>query len=872
MPSAADPHRLPSTVIPSRYDLVVEPDLEKASFKGSVRIEVEVREPTAEIALNAKELELPEARVAGVGLPGRPGPWRPDVVLDAELDRVLLRLPEPVPPGAYVLELSFRGTLNEKLAGFYRSTFSDEQGEQRTIATTQFESTDARRAFPCFDEPAFKATFAVTLVVPEELFAVSNGPVESIEPAGGGKKRVRFAETMKMSTYLLAFVVGPLEATEPMDVDGVPLRVVHPVGKGHLTAYALEAGAFALRFFSGYYGLAYPGRKLDLVAIPDFAFGAMENLGCVTFREVLLLVDRTQATEPELLRVAEVITHEIAHMWFGDLVTMRWWNGIWLNEAFATFMATLCVDAFKPEWGRWEQFSRERSAAFDVDSLATTRPVEYPVRSPAEADGMFDVLTYQKGASVLRMLERYLGEAKFRDGIREYLRRHAYGNTETRDLWQAIEDVTREPVRRIMDSWIFQPGFPVIEVARGRGAAELTQRRFTYGAGVDGESLWSVPLLLRDARGGEHRLLLEGRSARLEVESDSVLANAGAHGFYRIRYAPELLGRIAQRAGADLKPAERFSLLDDAWASLTAGEGAASEFLCFAQIFSGETDLDVWALLTGCLDALERLLEGAARDRYRELLRALYAPALERFGWEPRRDEEPRNLELRALLVRALGATAREPDTVAAARRLHARYLAEPSGVEPNLASAVAFVVASTGTTEDYQVFVERFRTAATPQEERRYRSLLSVFPERPEMVRTLRMTVDGTIRSQDAPYLLAGCLENRDQGPLVWRFIEENWEKMLRLYPDNAIVRMLSGVRALSKRPAAEAVLAFFETHRVSKGELSLKQHLEKLRVNVAFREREEARFADALLQSGAEAARPLSPAWACPSGRMEG
>ncbi len=459
-----DQYRLPRTVVPSRYDLVLEPDLAGSAFTGSLDIEVDLTEPLDQIVLNAAELTIDRATVTYTD--GTTAELATET--DAETERLICTpTDEPAPAGPATLSFSFGGILNDKLRGFYRSTFVDESGTERTLATTQFESTDARRAFPCFDEPDFKAVFAITLVVPDDLLAISNAAEIERTPAPEGKVRVRFAETMEMSTYLVAFVVGPLEATEATDVDGVPLRVVHPLGKAHLTDFALDIGASALRTFTDYYGIAYPGDKVDLVAIPDFAFGAMENLGCITFRETALLVDEQSSTQPELERVADVVAHELAHMWFGDLVTMRWWNGIWLNEAFATFMEMFAVDRYRPDWKRWSTFALSRSAAFDTDALAATRPIEFPVVSPADAEGMFDILTYEKGASVLRMLEQYLGPDSFRRGIRRYLSTHAYRNTETGDLWEALETATDAPVRRIAESWIFQAGHPVVSVRRG---------------------------------------------------------------------------------------------------------------------------------------------------------------------------------------------------------------------------------------------------------------------------------------------------------------------------------------------------------------------------------------------------------------------
>ncbi len=361
MPDASsNPHRLPSFVVPSHYRISLEPDLEKFTFSGTVEIEVEIGQSTDNIQINSADLEISSAWVQdGVGSKIEAS----NVEHDEDMERATISFGSDLPAGPYTLNAVFTGILNDQLHGFYRSTFTDDDGVSHTIATTQFESAHARRAFPCFDEPAFKASYGVTLVVPEDQFAVSNGPTLSDENLGDGRRKIVFEDTMVMSTYLVAFIVGPFEATAPVDVDGVPLRIVHPIGKGHLTDYALEAGAFALKFFSDYYGIPYPGQKLDMVAVPDFAFGAMENLGCITYREVLLLVDKDRSTEPELLRVADVIAHEIAHMWFGDLVTMEWWNGIWLNEAFATFMATMCSDHFNADWGRWNQFSLERSSS-----------------------------------------------------------------------------------------------------------------------------------------------------------------------------------------------------------------------------------------------------------------------------------------------------------------------------------------------------------------------------------------------------------------------------------------------------------------------------------------------------------------------------
>ena len=851
-----NPYRLPTSVIPSHYNLHLKPDLESESFTGTVDISIDASETISEIILNSKELELKSARLIGdVGEIDANG-----FTYDEELERVTLHLASEAPSGSYTLSINFDGILNRKLAGFYISTFTDEDGVERKIATTQFESTDARQAFPCFDEPAMKASFEVALTVPADLFAASNGPIISEKVSADGSERtVKFGTTIKMSTYLVAFIVGPFEATDPVDVDGVPLRIIHPLGKGHLTPFALESGAFSLKYFTDYYGIPYPGEKLDLVAVPDFAFGAMENLGCVTFREVILLVDTEKATQPELLRIADVIAHELAHMWFGDLVTMEWWNGIWLNEAFATFMAAMCTDEFNPEWRRWDQFSLERSAAFDVDSLQKTRPIEYEVKSPADADGMFDLLTYEKGGSVLRMLEQHLGPDQFRDGIRHYLKKHEYGNTETSDLWDALEEVTSEPVRSTMDAWIYQRGYPLVNVKQCDGCVKtiLTQQRFFYKSPDEAdETVWPIPMGIKyaDSDGNPRSMKMLMTEDDVEIAELAsarwVNVNGGSNGFYRVNYSPELMTSLRDAMG-DMEAIERYSLADDQWAAMAAGSSSAIDYVRLAESYSDEDDLDVWTLLTRNLASLERIMEDeGARDRLRSRLGTLYSAGLSRLGWEPREDDSPRDLELRGVLARSLATTARDANALARLREMHDGYLSG-AAIEPNLASASAGAVAIVGSAQDYEVFLGRFKYPATPQEERRYMSLLASFPGEGEMQNTLTMCLNGDVRSQDAPYLAGGAMFNRHHGFSAWEFIKSHWDEMLEAYPDNSIVRMVSGVQSLSKPEQAADVKSFFETHSVPTGQLTLEQHLERLDVNMASRQREVGPLTEWLLES---------------------
>jgi puromycin-sensitive aminopeptidase len=847
-----DRFRLPRTVVPSRYELTLEPDLDAATFAGTEAVAVEVVEPVTELLLNAQDLEIDEAWLE----PADGSGTRLDatVALEPDDERARLTLSGTAEPGAWVLHARFRGELNDKLVGFYRSTFTDDDGHDHTIAVTQFEATHARKAFPCWDEPEAKAVFAVRLVVPEGLTAISNASEVSSEPNGDGRRRITFADTMKMSSYLVAFIVGPLELTQPVDVRGAPLRVAHPPGNAHLTAFALESAAFSLAYFADYYGIPYPGDKCDLVAVPDFAFGAMENLGCITFREVLLLVDPERSTQPELQNVADVIHHELAHMWFGDLVTMKWWNGIWLNEAFATFMEMKCTEAFRPEWQRWVDFGLSRSAAFDIDSLESTRPIEFEVVSPHEAEGMFDVLPYEKGASVLRMREQFLGEDAFRDGIRAYLAEHAYANTETTDLWDAIEASTGEPVRHIMDTWIFQGGYPVVSAEVAGTTLRMGQERLRYDAGdgvTGGDEQWAVPVLIRYGAGDrvyEDRVLLDNREEDFDLrfEPEWLVLNAGGSGFYRVRYTAAQLAALGHRLD-QLSALERYGLLDDTFASLLAGTTTVVEVLDLARSFTEDSDVSVWQRLASVLGALDRIVDDEHRARYETTVRALVTPALHRMGWVPAPDEDDRTRQLRAMLFELAGTIGHDVDVRARARTLHETYIDDPEAVDPDMAAAAITVIADSGTREEFDSFLQRFRKVDNPQEQIRYLYSLAKFHDDEAFEEMLDLSLS-EVRSQNAPFLLRIALSNRTHGPKAWTFVRRHWDEINERLPSSTIVRMAEGVRTLTDPALANEVQGFFAEHPVPQGERTMAQHLERLRVNVALRAREAKRLADSL------------------------
>ena len=819
-------YRLPRTILPNSYTVEIQPDLEAHSFTGSVTAKCEVVEATAELRCNVADLALSNVTIDGSPV---------EFSIDEDSEQLVIDLGDERATGPIEFAAEFEGELNDALKGFYRSTFTGDDGTEHTIATTQFQSTDARRAFPCWDEPDMKATFDVTLVVEPKFTAVSNGAEVSRSDRDGGLVAVRFAETMKMSTYLVAFVVGPLEISEPAFHGEVPIRIVHRPGQGHLTTFALEVAVHALAYFEEYYGIAYPTDKLDMIALPDFAMGAMENLGCVTYREILLLVDPEKATQPELQNVADVINHELAHMWFGDLVTMGWWNGIWLNEAFATFMEMKCTDDFRPEWMRWTSFGISRSAAFDIDSLEATRPIEFPVISPEDAEGMFDLLTYEKGAAVVRMLEQWLGEETFRDGIRHYLTTHAYGNTETHHLWDALEHVSGQPVTVPMETWIFQGGYPVIEVDGGC----LHQRRFTYSGGGDAQT-WSVPVQLRTNSGDVHTVEVHEGKAELPVDASEVATyNHSGNGFFRVKVPFDQLVTYGANGVGSLAPVERFGLVDDTYTLALAGEVALSDYLTLLSGYRAETDVSVWQRITGSFGFIDHVAADGDRAALGGLVDALITDARERLGPAPQPGESARESQLRGALFSAAGTLSPADSTTRTTAIAEARELLVADSPDAELRSAAVRIVASNGTPEDFAMFRSAFESASTPQDEVRNLYALPAFPGADQIDTVVEMALDGSIRTQNAPFVLAQALMSRDHGPAVWSRISQRWDEINEMFPSNTIVRMLTGVRWLTDPEAKVAVTAFFADREIPQGKKQLDQHLERLAVNAAFQER---------------------------------
>jgi puromycin-sensitive aminopeptidase len=839
-------YRLPRFAQPRHYKLELEPHLAEATFDGHAAITLEVTEPTRQLTFNAADLSIEDARLERNGVHVASGP----ITLDDEEQRATVTFAEEIVPGDdYRLHLRFHGELNDQLRGFYRSTFRDDDGAEHVIATTQFEPSDARRAFPCWDEPDFKATFVISLIVDEGLTALSNSEVVSIESWGGGRGRVLFSETIAMSTYLVAFVVGPYQLSEPKDVDGVQLRIATVPGRSHLVGYSEEVATHALRFLSNYFDIPYPGDKIDHVAVPDFAFGAMENLGCVTYRENALLADPSLASHVELQRIATVVAHETAHMWFGDLVTMKWWNGVWLNEAFATFMELTTTDAFRPDWQVWTVFGAGKSAALLTDGLRSTRPVEFEVGRPEEAEAMFDVLTYQKGGAVLRMLEQYVGPDTFRRGISRYLADHAYGNTETTDLWDSIEAASAEPVRAIMDSWIRQGGYPLIFADTTADPAEvaLSQQRFLYqrtdgdGSASEDSRLWAVPVNLRASVGGalqHRRLLLEGVNTtyRFDGPADWVVVNDGAWGFYRVRYSPALWQRL-QATGVVrlLDPLERLALETNMWAEVVADTAELDEWAEIVQAVCEDEDPDLWASIGAVLAVLDGLGDENDRRALRAFTQRIAGPAWERLGWVPRPDESRRTATARARVLASIGLTGRDEGVAGEASERFYRFQEDPGVLAPDLVAVASRIAVSNGGHRAWSTALDRYRAATVPQEKLRYLYALADTPDPELLTRTLDLSVSADVRVQDAPFLISAAMIQPDRAGQVWSWVESHWPQIKATFPTGLQARIFEGITTIVDPELAARIKQFCETNEMPLTGQRMDQLIERMDINVA-------------------------------------
>ena len=849
----ANAQRLPETARPENYKLTFAPDLEKAKFEGDETISLRVLKPTSKITLNAVDIDFHEVSITAGGTT-----QKATVTPQKENEMVVLTVEKPLAPGPATVHITYTGTLNDEMRGLYLG--KDDKG--RKYAATQFEATDARRAFPSFDEPDYKATFDITAVADRGLVAISNQKIISDTDSPNGKHTVRFATTAKMSSYLAALVVGNFEYIEG-EADGIPIRVYSTPGKKEMGKFALESASYILGYYDKYFGIKYPYGKLDLIGLPDFSAGAMENAGCITFREVILLIDEKQGSVGLKKTIASVVAHEIAHQWFGDLVTMKWWDDIWLNEGFATWMETKPVAKWKPEWNYALDEVSGTGGTLNGDSLANTRPIHQAADTPAQIQELFDGIAYGKAASVLRMLESYLGEETFRAGVNAYIKQHQYANATADDFWDAQAKTSKKPVDQIMPTWVKQPGAPIVNVkAQCSGnstSVTLTQQRYFVDRAkfeAPSDQLWQIPLCLRGSASGAAKCELmtkKEESFTLPGCSMWVLANAGATGYYRAGYSADAVRGLAADAETKLSPAERISLQNDIWSSVRVGREPVGDYLGFAQGLQSDRNRAVLEDVLGRLDYIERyLVTDSDQAAFRSWLGRYLSPAMKDVGYEPKAGESDEQRTLRARLFNALGYNARDPETLAQARKLADKTLADPNSVDHEMAGTAMGLAALNGDAGFYDRVMAALKATKTPEE---YYGLLFTLPQfgDPKLLqRTLDFSVTPDVRSQDALGVITSVLGNPAGQQLAWDFIQTHWDAVAKAGGPFASAQVVGATSVFCDAGMRDQVTQFFAAHKVEAAERTYKQSIERINNCIDLKSQQETQLASWLGQHG--------------------
>ena len=848
-PAAAQ--RLPGTVVPEHYTLAFEPDLAKETFRGRESIRVTLTEPATSITLHAAEITFGEVTITSGGRT-----QTAKVTTDPKSETATFTVPERLSEGQATIQISYTGVLNDQLRGFYIS-----KANGRKYAASQMEATDARRAFPSFDEPMYKATFDISMTVPVGDTAISNGKITSDTPGPQpGTHTLTFARTPRMSSYLVALLVGDFACREGSS-EGVPIRICSTPDKRDLTGFALEAATQQLKFYNDYFGIKYPFGKLDIVGVPDFSAGAMENIGAITFRERLLLIDPATASIGARKRVAGIISHEIAHQWFGDLVTMKWWDDIWLNEGFATWMANKPLAAWKPEWRVELDDAADTQDALSIDALRSTRAIRMKVETPEEINGVFDGIAYEKTAAVLRMIEKYVGPDDFRKGVASYLKKYSYSNAAGEDFWTEVARATGKPVDRIMRSFVDQIGAPVLTVrstcSQNSSEIELKVGRFV---GTPGSSpapqTWTLPVALKTANGQIRYELIDRPERTIKIAGcGATFANADSRGYYFTDYTADTVGLFAKNP-ASLSAAERISLLGDEWWMVRAGRHDIDLYLDLAAAMANDDTPVITETLANRLETIgDDIADSAERAHYQGWIRARFGPVLARLGLPgPATDGDDRQYR-RGILLHLVGVVGNDPAVQATARELALRYIADANSIPATLASSVLQVAAVGGDAALYQRYLDQLKTAgAQPERYYRYFTALSWFSDPALVKRTLEFAVSPDVRSQDASTMLGSLLVHPWSNDLAWEFTKERWPVLIKtLNVFQAIPDLVGSFGSFCSVSRANDVKEFLAKNSVPAASRAAQQAIERIDSCVALDMRQSKPFAAWLARAAA-------------------
>ncbi len=840
-------YRLPNYVVPKYYELSFAPNLEKFTFTGSEKIDLTLKKASSEIVLNSLEIQITKASLKSKSGHGKTIELTPR--FDKVTEKVTLSAKAPIPAADYMLDIEFTGTLSDQMRGFYRARYNDKNKQHRYVAATQMEPTDARRVFPCFDEPAYKAVFRIKIITDKNLVALSNSPIASEKEIANEKKEIQFEDTPKMSTYLLCMVIGDFKCTGETKAGTVPVKVWAVNGKEQLGHYALEESGKILDCLSSYFGVPYLGKKMDLVALPEFSAGAMENIGIVTYHESSLLFDDKTGSSAQKQNVFGTTAHEFAHQWFGDLVTMKWWDDLWLNEAFATWMATKVEEALHPEWQAMTHSIFSKGWALSTDALKTTRAIHADVSNPSQAVEMFDGITYTKGAAVLKMLETYIGDKKFQSGVTEYLSKHQFANASAADFWNAIANhADKLPVPAIMKNFVFQPGYPQVNVKLKDGKVNLTQyRQLQLGQDKKDPTLWMIPIVMRklDNEKSQHFTeLLEKRSQDFSLTEGSdknLLLNASGRGYYRACYEPAHLKEI-QANFNKLTLEEKINLLEDNSSLIQPGDIAIEDYYNFIDVLEKENEP---MLLTFYVDLVGGPWEYVRDDEkksaaYAKWVRAKLLPLKAKLNnWTVGENDSHQTKRLRQSVLGLLGTIGRDAETIKEARKVFSDYFKDKHSVSPDNISPAERIVVFNGGKEDYDKFIQLWESAKNPAEEERALGFLSSFHQLDLAKRTIELGMSKKVRAEEGLMLITEIASNHYVRDYGYQFITSHWAELMKKFPE-ASLRSLGDFGSTYDTPDKEAkVIAWHKVHPVPYSKSETARMLETLHLNVLFKQK---------------------------------
>ncbi|KAJ1663192.1 hypothetical protein IW140_004913 [Coemansia sp. RSA 1813] len=859
---------LPTNVTPIHYDLLLAPDLDKLTYTGKVSIKLRINEATDKIVLHANELEIKDVHMTSAALESEAPLKATSIALEKDDETLHLAFAQQVPAGSdATLTISFGAILNDLMVGFYRSAYTDAQGNPKFMATTQFEPTDARRAFPCWDEPMQKATFDITLRVKEELVALSNMDVAKTEPAGDdGLKEVSFNTTPIMSTYLLAFVVGELEyieATTSGKHNGraIPCRIYTTPGKSEKGRFALDVTVKVLEYYADVFGIAYPLPKLDQIAINDFEAGAMENWGLITYREVALLVDEANTSSRAKQQVAYVVSHELAHQWFGNLVTMEWWSELWLNEGFATWVGTLAVDYVFPEYHVWTQFLvDEFQRALALDALRSSHPIQVPVRRSSEISQIFDAISYSKGGSAIRMLSSYIGLDSFFKGIRAYLQKHKYANASTANLWSALSDASGADVTKFMALWTQTIGYPILTVTEAEDGSKIQVQQNRYlsaGNATDAEdqTLWWVPLGIStsETKTQNSSDVLTSREATFDVNvSDAkwYKLNKDTVGIYRVKYPPGAVSNLAKAISAgELDINDRIGIIADSASLASSGHSSTSDFLTLLRAYDKETEFVVWQEIVLRIDALQSVWGAGSeevRNNLKDLCCKLFSPLVKRLGWEPtKKGEDSLVSRLRALAIRGAG-LAGDKDVIDEVNRRFSAFFAGDKSVFTTDTLRTAFAVAvRNGGRNEFEKVKSYYLDSENPADQKLAALSCLGFTTDPALIdELLEFALSDEVRNQDVHQAIVAINTYGAHRERLWKWYRDNYDLLVGRYRASMnymgiLVRM--SISEFIGDSKASEVESYFADKNTSKFQRVIDQSLEKIRSNTAWYEKDK-------------------------------